>query len=89
VLLSALDSHCRGYIAHHQSMQVFLRRIATRLLTKWQKPLSTVTCWVVYVRMMQFVLIKAVDLRTRGSRRKKAGCAVVFLLFWSYYMVSI
>ena len=53
----------------HQSMQAFfLRRIAARLSAKWQKPLSTVTNWVrVHVR---FTLIKAADLRTRGSRKK-------------------
>ena len=52
----------------HPSMQAFLRRIATRLLAKWQKPLSTVSNWV-RVRV-QFALIKAVDLQTRGSRKK-------------------
>ncbi|CAN0135592.1 unnamed protein product, partial [Heterosigma akashiwo] len=52
----------------HQSMQAFLRRIAARLSAKWHKPLSTVTNWV-RVRL-QFALIKAVDLRTRGSRKK-------------------
>ena len=52
----------------HQSMQAFLRRIAARLSAKWQKPLSTVSNWV-RVRV-QFALIKAVDLRTRGSRKK-------------------
>ena len=52
----------------HQSMQAFLRRIAARLSAKWHKPLSTVTNWV-RVRL-QFALIKAVDLRTRGSRKR-------------------
>ena len=47
---------------------MFLRRIAARLSAKWQTPLSTVTNWVC-VRV-QFALIKAVDLRTRGSRKK-------------------
>ena len=51
----------------HQSMQAFLGRIAAWLSAKWQKPLSTVTKWV-RVRV-QFALIKAVDLRTRGSGR--------------------
>ena len=49
-------------------MQAFLRRIAARLLAKWQKPLSMVSNWV-RVRL-QFALIKAVDLRTRGSRKR-------------------
>ena len=53
----------------HQSMQAFLRHIAAaRLSAKWQKPLSTISNWV-RVRV-QFALIKAVDLRTRGSRKK-------------------
>ena len=46
-------------------MQAFLRRITARLWGKWQKPLSTVTNWVCVC--VQFALIKAVDLRTRGS----------------------
>ena len=49
-------------------MQACLRRIVDRLSVKWQKPLSTVSNWVC-VRM-QFPLIKAVDLRTRCSRKK-------------------
>ena len=49
-------------------MQAFLRCIATQLSAKWQKPLSTVNNWV-RVRM-QFAIIKAVDLWTRGSRKK-------------------
>ncbi len=52
----------------HQSMQAFLRRIAARLSAKWQKPLSTVSNWV-GVRV-QFAPIKAVDPRTRGSKKK-------------------
>ena len=55
-------------IAHQSSMQAFLRRIAAWLSAKWQKPLSTASNWV-RVRL-QFALIKAVDLRTRGSRKK-------------------
>ena len=50
-------------------MQAFLRRIAARLSAKWQKPLSTVSNWV-RVRV-QFALVKAVDLRTRGSRKRR------------------
>ncbi|CAM9880566.1 unnamed protein product [Heterosigma akashiwo] len=49
-------------------MQAFLRRIAARLSAKWQKPLSTTTNWM-RVRV-QFALIKAVELWTRGSRKK-------------------
>ena len=70
-------------------MQAFLRRIAARLSAKWQKPLSTVSNWV-RVRV-QFELIKAVDLRTRGSTRKRwrssgfedgEGIDVVFQRQW-------
>ena len=64
-------------------MQAFLRRIAAWLSAKWQKPLSTVTHWV-RVRV-QFALIKAVDLRIRGSRKWRSsgfedgeGIAVLF-----------
>ena len=49
-------------------MQAFLRRIAARLSAKWQKPLSTVSNWVRVC--VQFALINAADLRTRGSRKK-------------------
>ena len=52
----------------YQSMEAFLRRIAVRLSAKWQKPVSTVTNWVC-VRV-QSALIKAVDLWTRGYRKK-------------------
>ena len=53
----------------HQSMQAFLRRIAAWLSAKRQKPLSTVSNWV-RVRV-QFTLINAaVDLRTKGTRKK-------------------
>ena len=52
----------------HQSMQPFLRRIAAWLSAKWQKPLSMVSNWM-RVRV-QFALTKAVDLRTRGSRKR-------------------
>ena len=68
----------------HQSMQAFLRRIAARLSVKWHKPVSTVSNWV-RVRV-QFTLIKAVDLRTRGARKRwrssgfedSEGIAVLF-----------
>ena len=69
----------------HQPMQAFLRRIAARLSAKWQKPLSTVSNCV-RVRV-QFALIKAVDLRTRGSRKKwrssgfKDGSEEIAVLF--------
>jgi hypothetical protein len=52
----------------HPSFQAFLRRVAARLSAKWQKPLSTITSWV-RVRF-QIAIIKAVDLRIRGSRKK-------------------
>jgi hypothetical protein len=57
----------------HQAFQAFLRRVAAQLSAKWQRPLSTVTNWV-RVRL-QFAVIKAVDLRLRGSRKrwKSAG----------------
>ena len=56
-------------IAHQSRCRLSSGRgFATQLSTKWQKSLSTVTNRVC-VRV-QFALIKAVDLRTRGSRKK-------------------
>ena len=52
----------------HTSFQAFLRRVSAQLSAKWRRPLSSVTNWV-RVRM-QISLIRAVDLRLRGSRLK-------------------
>jgi len=52
----------------HASFQAFLRRVSAQLSAKWRRPLSSVTNWV-RVRM-QISLIRAVDLRLRGSRLK-------------------
>ena len=52
----------------HASFQAFLRRVSVQLSAKWRRPLSSVTNWV-RVRM-QISLIRAVDLRLRGSRLK-------------------
>ena len=78
-------------------MQAFLRRIAARLSAKWQKPLITVSNWV-RVRV-QFALIKAVDLRTRGSRKRwrssgfkdDEGIVLLFQRLWGvlYLMFCI
>ena len=76
-------------IAHQSTKQSFLRRIAARLSAKWQKPLSTVSNWV-RVRV-QFALIKAVVLRTRGFRKKwrssgledGEGISILFQREWS------
>jgi hypothetical protein len=58
----------------HGEFKAFLKRLAARLSTKWASPLSVVTNWV-NVRI-QFALIKAVDLRLRGSRKKWMSCSV-------------
>ncbi len=55
----------------HVEFKAFLKRLAARLSAKWSTPLSVVTSWVT-VRM-QFALIKAVDLRVRGSRKRWMG----------------
>ena len=52
----------------HASFQAFLTRVSAQLSAKWRRPLSSVTNWV-RVRM-QISLIRAVDLRLRGSRLK-------------------
>ena len=54
--------------ALHREYSSYLKRIANRLATKWQKPYLHVMGWV--RTRTQFVLIRAVDLRLRGTRRK-------------------
>ena len=55
----------------HREFEAFQKRIAARLATKWQCPYSVV-CNYVRVRL-QFALIRAVDLRIRGSRKRIHG----------------
>jgi len=55
----------------HREFLAFLRRVAMKLASKWNKAFSVVMGWV-KVRI-QFAIIKAVDLRVRGSRKKFYG----------------
>ena len=49
----------------------YQKRLASRLATKWDKSYSVVVAWV---RMQtQFAIIRAVDLRLRGTRRRLVG----------------
>ena len=56
-------------VAHASFLQAFLRRVSAQLSAKWRRPLSSVMTNWVRVRM-QISLIRAVDLRLRGSRLK-------------------
>ncbi|CAN0103105.1 unnamed protein product, partial [Heterosigma akashiwo] len=51
----------------HREYVAFMKRVAAALAEKWHKPYGVVMCWV-RVRL-QFALIRAVDLRLRGSRK--------------------
>ena len=46
-------------------------RLASRLATKWDKSYSVVVAWVRV--QTQFAIIRAVDLRLRGTRRRLVG----------------
>ena len=48
-----------------------MKRVAAVLAEKWNKPYGVVMCWV-RVRL-QFALIRAVDLRLRGSTKAFHG----------------
>ncbi|CAM9595743.1 unnamed protein product [Heterosigma akashiwo] len=55
----------------HREFVAFMKRVAAVLAEKWHKPYGVVMCWV-RVRL-QFALIRAVDLRLRGSRKAFHG----------------
>mmetsp|Transcript_5588 Transcript_5588/g.7800 ORF Transcript_5588/g.7800 Transcript_5588/m.7800 type:complete len:368 (+) Transcript_5588:754-1857(+) len=55
----------------HREFVAFMKRVAAALAEKWHKPYGVVMCWV-RVRL-QFALIRAVDLRLRGSRKAFHG----------------
>mmetsp|Transcript_17100 Transcript_17100/g.22593 ORF Transcript_17100/g.22593 Transcript_17100/m.22593 type:complete len:103 (+) Transcript_17100:238-546(+) len=52
----------------HREFEAFLKKLSVRLATKWCKPLSQVMGWSRI--KISFAVIKAVDLRLRGSRKK-------------------
>jgi len=51
----------------HREFEAFTKRLASRLSSKWNKTYSEVMGWVRV--KLQFAIIKAVDLRLRGSRK--------------------
>ena len=55
----------------HREFEAFLKRLAMRLSSKWHKTYSVTMGWV-KVRI-QFAILKAVDLRVRGSRKRYHG----------------
>ena len=55
----------------HAEYASFQRRLASQLAAKWDKPYSVVMAWV--RTRTQFSIIRAVDLRLRGTRRKVYG----------------
>ncbi len=55
----------------HTEYAAYQRRLASRLAAKWERPYSAVMAWV-RVRT-QFAIIRAVDLRIRGRRRRLTG----------------
>ena len=58
----------------HVEYAAFQRRLASRLAVKWDRPYSRVMSWV---RLKsQFAIIRAVDLRLRGRRRRLFGLSV-------------
>lgn len=52
----------------HAEFAAYQKRLAHKLSTKWQRPYSVVMAWV--RARTQFSIIRAVDLRLRGSRRR-------------------
>ena len=57
--------------ALHREYDAFQKRLASRLAEKWDKPYSVVRGWV--KTKTQFAIIRSVDLRLRGTRRKIFG----------------
>lgn len=55
----------------HTEYTALLRRVATQLANKWQRPYAMVMAWV--KARTQFAIIRAVDLRLRGSRSRCLG----------------
>ena len=55
----------------HREYTAYQKRLASRLATKWDKSYSVVVAWVRV--QTQFAIIRAVDLRLRGTRRRLVG----------------
>jgi len=62
---------CTADGAFDREFVAFQKRVAARLATKWQRPFSVL---INYVRVrLRFALIRAIDLRIRGSRKRIHG----------------
>ena len=59
----------------HREFSAFLKRLAVKLSANWRKPYSHTFGWV-KVRV-QFALIRAIDLRLRGSRKRIRGLGLM------------
>ncbi len=58
----------------HSEYTSYQKRLASRLAQKWDKAYSDVMAWV--RTQTQFAIIRAVDLRIRGSRRRFSGLSI-------------
>lgn len=57
---------CEGVF--HKEFKSFLKRLSSTLTEKWEKPYSSIFCWV-KVRI-QISLIRAISMRIRGNRKR-------------------
>ena len=60
----------------HREFVAFMKRVAAVLAEKWHKPYGVVMCWV-RVRLQFALLVRAVDMRLRGSRKAFPGFGVM------------
>ena len=71
-LRSSFTPHvCSTDAVLHRENMAYQKRLASRLATKWDKFYSVVVAWVRV--QTQFAIIRAVDLRLRGTRRRLVG----------------
>ena len=64
---------CTVDAVFHREFVAFMKRVAAALAGKWGKSYEEVMCWVRIGIRLQFALIRAVDLRLRGSRMRFQG----------------
>ena len=62
---------CSTEVVLHVEYLAYLKRLACKLAMKWQRKYSVVMGWV--RARTQFVIIRAVDLRLCGTRRRIVG----------------
>ena len=58
----------------HREYAAYQKRLASQLASRWEKPYSVVMAWVRV--QTQISIIRAVDLRLRGSRRRLTGLTI-------------